>query len=116
MGMIVSHLSSCILVVFSSLLLISPSTSAANAAPAKNQEEDAMESFLLVSRKLQDIKPSTNPALKCKNSDSKLQLEIETIGGSSIPFYCEWAMKGKYSCSETGALASHCPNTCRSCS
>ena len=55
--------------------------------------------------------------LKCKNSDSKLQLQLETDNGDTIPFFCAWApQEGPFSCAGTGPLASHCPKTCGACS
>ena len=47
---------------------------------------------------------------RCK--DSELILQLQTIGGSTIPFLCELAkMNMKYtSCGQV--LASHCPKTC----
>ena len=56
-------------------------------------------------------------SLKCKHSDSKLQLQLETVNGDIIPFFCAWAPQvGPFSCTKTGLLASHCPKTCGACS
>ena len=54
--------------------------------------------------------------LKCKNSDSKLQLQLQTATGDTIPFFCAWAQKGRFSCTGTGPLVSHCPKACGACS
>ena len=46
-------------------------------------------------------------------SDSPLQLQLETAGGSNIPYNCnKWILRGKggYMCSENGVLVSHCPS------
>ena len=81
----------------------------ANPATASTEKQEVTADL---NRHLKKASP-----LKCKNSDSKLQLELRTISGDIIPFFCSWAKKGySYSCSETGVLASHCPKTCSTCS
>ncbi len=51
-------------------------------------------------------------------SDSPLQLQLDTAGGSNIPYDCKWMSrnKGGYVCSENGVLSSHCPSACGQCS
>ena len=114
---------------FNMMMVIMPSAllfASASPDPSLNtiRAEEDMGSHQL---HLEQIKPSTversaatvskAKPLKCKNSDSKLELQLKTKYGDSIPFFCAWApKKGPFSCTATGPLASHCPYTCKTCS
>ena len=99
---------SCIPIVFSSLSSTSITRSTTN-------QEEVMESLLTTSRHLQDDESH----FKCK-SNSKLEMQIETLDGGMIPFYCNWVKMAKgynYTCGDNGgAIASHCPSVCGTCS
>lgn len=61
--------------------------------------------------------PNRNKNPKC--ADSPLQFQVETVGGSLLPFSCKWAAtqnKDKFTCSNKGQVATHCPNVCGMCS
>jgi len=53
---------------------------------------------------------------KCVNSP--LQFQVETVGGSLLPFSCKLAVqnKNKVTCSNQGQVATHCPKVCGKCS
>ena len=55
---------------------------------------------------------------KCANSP--LQFQVKTVGGSLIPFSCKSAvqnkLKNKFTCSNEGQVATHCPDVCGTCS
>ena len=59
---------------------------------------------------------SPNRNNKCANSP--LQFQVETVGGSLLPFSCKWARqnKDKFTCSNEGQVATHCPKVCGTCS
>jgi len=49
--------------------------------------------------------------------DSPLQFQVESVGGSSVPYFCKWARENRNNldCSDTGKVATHCPQACRKC-
>jgi hypothetical protein len=48
--------------------------------------------------------------------DSTAEMRLDTMYSDKIPFFCRWVTKGQGStCSETGYLKDHCPNSCGSC-
>eukprot|EP00554_Chaetoceros_debilis_P001558 CAMPEP_0194095246 /NCGR_PEP_ID=MMETSP0149-20130528/56729_1 /TAXON_ID=122233 /ORGANISM="Chaetoceros debilis, Strain MM31A-1" /LENGTH=295 /DNA_ID=CAMNT_0038781187 /DNA_START=134 /DNA_END=1021 /DNA_ORIENTATION=- len=53
---------------------------------------------------------------KCVNSP--LQFQVKTEGGSLLPYSCEFAAqnKDKFTCSNEGKIATHCPDVCGTCS
>ena len=50
--------------------------------------------------------------------DSPLEFQVETVGGSLLPFSCKMAKKkeDKLTCSDQGQVATHCPKACDKCS
>ena len=60
--------------------------------------------------------PNHNKNSKCTNSPLKFQ--VETVGGSLLPFSCKWAAQNEdtFTCSNKGQVATHCPKVCGTCS
>jgi len=53
--------------------------------------------------------------LQCK--DSPLEMQVETVGGSFIPFKCNGLSNGSgiYFCNDLGVVSTHCPQSCGKC-
>jgi len=55
---------------------------------------------------------------KCVNSP--LEFQVKTEGGSVLPYSCKFAaknkFKNKFTCSNEGQVATHCPDVCGKCS
>jgi hypothetical protein len=58
-----------------------------------------------------------NPSRPPRCVDSPLQFQVESVGGSSLPFFCKWAKENRKNldCSDTGKVATHCPQACSKC-
>ena len=112
-----------LVMIFPLILYLFAAFTSPTTVSAQKEEED----IIVGHRRLQETElfadddamiptaVSASP-LKCKNSDSKLQLQLQTATGDTIPFFCAWAQKGRFSCTGTGPLASHCPKACSACS